>query len=190
MGELRQQGISHAVLGNLQRNVTEKMQDTVRAKKAVACLYYITGMGIEEIERAMGQFGAAFDGAAGPIRSVTGRTCDVLPMISRAAELLHAGVDLEQRTARLLLRLELGILGPAVDLARFAERGLDRSDYRRLCEAGMTTRETLAGAEDRVLLPLLGNDARKISILREALERWRTARPPGPPAPALPAYQQ
>jgi helicase len=190
MGELRQQGISHAVLGNLQRNVTEKMQDTVRAKKAVACLYYITGMGIEEIERAMGQFGAAFDGAAGPIRSVTGRTCDVLPMISRAAELLHAGVDLEQRTARLLLRLELGILGRAVDLARFAERGLDRSDYRRLCEAGMTTRETLAGAEDRVLLPLLGNDARKISILREALERWRTARPLGPPAPALPAYQQ
>jgi hypothetical protein len=190
MGELRRQGISHAVLANLQRNITEKMQDTVRAKKAVACLYYITGMGMEEIERAMGQFGAAFDGTAGPIRSVTGRTCDVLPMIARAAELLHAGVDLQQRTARLLLRLELGIQGAAVDLARFAERGLDRADYRRLCEAGLTAREALAGAEDRTLLPLLGNDIRKIAAVRDALERWRTARPPGPPPAALPAYQQ
>jgi helicase len=190
MGELQRQGISGAILANLQRNVTEKTQDTVRAKKAVVCLYYVSGMGMEEIERAMSQFGGAFDGAAGPIRSVTARTCDVLPMIARAAEVLHAGIDLQQRTARLLLRLDLGIQGPAVDLARFAGRALDRADYRRLCEARLTEREALTGADDGTLLRLLGNDARKVIVMREALERWRVARPPAPPAAALPAYQQ
>jgi replicative superfamily II helicase len=190
MGQLRAQGLSETVLANLQRNITAPGQDTVRAKKAVACLYYVSGMGMEEIERAMSQFGGAFDGVSGPIRSVTSRTCDVLPMIARAAQLLHAGVDLEQRVARLLFRLDLGIQGPVVDLARYAERTLDRADYRRLCDARMTEREALAGAEDRALLPLLGNDARKIIALRSAVERWRSARPPAAPAAALPAYQQ
>jgi len=188
--ELQQQGISHAILANLRRNVGEQMQDTARAKKAIACLYYVSGMGMEEIEHAMGQFGGAFDGAAGPIRSVTARTCDVLPMIARAAEVLHAGVDLQQRTARLLLRLDLGIPAPAVDLARYAGRALDRADYRRLCEARLTEREALTGADDGTLLRLLGNDVRKVAVVRDAVQQWSAARPLGPPAAALPAYQQ
>jgi hypothetical protein len=110
-------------------------------------------------------------------------------MIARAAEVLHAGVVLEQRSERLLLRLDLGIQSPAVDLARYAGRALDRADYRRLCEARMTERETLAGAEDRVLLPLVGNDPRKIAAVRDAIERWRSVRPVVPAA-ALPPYQQ
>lgn len=190
VGELQRQGISHAILANLRRNVTEKMQDTARAKKAVVCLYYVSGMSMEEIERSMGQFGGAFDGAAGPIRSVTARTCDVLPMIARAAEVLHNGVDLEQRTARLLLRIDLGIQGPAVDLARYAGRSLDRADYRRLCEARLTEREALTGADDATLLRLLGNDPRKVATVREAVRQWSAARPAGPPAAALPAYHQ
>ena len=94
-GQLRAQGISETVLGNLQMNVTARGQETARAKKATACLYYVSGMGMEEIERAMSQFGGAFDGSAGPIRSVTSRTCDVLPMIGRVAELLHPGLALD-----------------------------------------------------------------------------------------------
>jgi len=77
VGELQRQGICHAILANLRRNVTLQMQGTARAKKAVVCLYYVSGMSMDEIERAMGQFGGAFDGTAGPIRSVTARTCDV-----------------------------------------------------------------------------------------------------------------
>lgn len=190
MNELGRQGISRTILADLRRNMTEAMQDTVRAKKAVACLYYVSGMGMEEIERAMGQFGGAFDGAAGPIRGVTGRTCDVLPMIARAAEVLHAGVDLQERTERLLLRVSLGIQGPAVNLGRYVGSELDRADYRRLCEARLTEREALAGADDRTLLPLVGNDARKVAAVRDAIARWRAARPPAPPAAALPAYEQ
>jgi len=188
-GQLRVQGISETVIGNMHRNVTAAGQDTVRAKKAVACLYYVSGMGMEEIERAMSQFGGAFDGSAGPIRSVTSRTCDVLPMIGRVAELLHAGLELEQRVAKLVLRLDLGVQGPVVELSRYAERSLDRADYRRLCDARMTERDALATSEDNVLLPLVGNDRRKLAALREAVERWRRARPAAVAA-ALPAYQQ
>jgi len=54
----------------------------------------------------------------------------------------------------------------------------------------MTEREALPGAEDRTLLPLLGNDAGKVAALRDAVERWRAARPVAPPATALPPYQQ
>jgi hypothetical protein len=111
-------------------------------------------------------------------------------MIARAAEVLHAGIDLQQRTARLLLRLDLGIQGSIVDLARFAGRSLDRTDYRRLCEARLTESEALTAADDSTLLRLLGNDARKVVVVREALERWRVARPPAPPAAALPAYEE
>jgi helicase len=188
VAELRGQGVTHTILAHLGRNITQRAQDTVRAKKAVACLYYISGMGMEQIESAMGRFGGAFDGAAGPIRNVASRTCDVLPMIARAAEVLHAGIDLQKRTERLLFRLDHGVQGPAVDLARHAGRALDRGDYKRLCEAGMTTREALARADDGVLLALLGNDRQKLSAVRDAIERWRAVRPTAPPA-ALPAYQ-
>ncbi len=168
--ELQRQGISRTILANMQRRVSERGQDTVRAKKAVACLYYVSGMSMEEIERAMSQFGGAFDGSAGPIRSVTARTCDVLPMIARAAQVIHQGLNLEERTARILIRLDLGIQGSAVDLARYTGHELDRADYRHLCDARMTEREALTIADDAMLQRLLGNDARKVAIVRNAVE--------------------
>jgi helicase len=188
--ELQRQGIAHAVLASLRHNVTAKAQDTARAKKAVACLYYVSGLSMEEIEQAMSQFGGAFDGAAGPIRSVTARTCDVLPMIARAAQVLHQGLDLEQRIARLLIRLDIGIQGAAVDLARYAGHELGRADYGRLCGARLTERDSLMAADDALLLRALGNDPRKVAIVRNALEKWRAVRPAGPPPAPLPAYQQ
>jgi hypothetical protein len=188
--ELQRQGISHGILASMQRNIVERGQDTARAKKAVACLYYVSGMSMGEIEQAMSQFGGAFDGAAGPIRSVTARTCDVLPMIARAAQVIRQGLDLEQRISRLLIRLDLGIQGPVVELARHAGQELDRADYKRLCDSRLTERETLAATDDATLLRLFGNDPRRVASLHAALEEWRNARPAGRPVAALPAYEQ
>lgn len=170
--ELRRQTVSGSALAALRRNITAQAQETVRAKKAVACLYYVSGMAMEEVEHALTQFGGAFDGAAGPIRSVTSRTCDVLPMISRVAELLHEELDLSARTARLLVRLDLGIPGAAVDLARHAGRALDRGDYRRLVEAHLAEAEALMdeGNTDK-LEKILG--ALKVTAVRQAAQAWR-----------------
>jgi hypothetical protein len=72
-------------------------------------------------------------------------------MIARAAQIIHQSVDLQERTSRLLRRLDLGIQGPAVGLARFTGRSLDRSDYWRLCEARLTEPGALNAADDAAL---------------------------------------
>jgi hypothetical protein len=121
---------------------------------------------------------------------VTSRTCDVLPMITRAAQIIHQGADFQERVTRLLFRLDLGIQGAAVGLAQYAGRVLDRSDYHRLCEARLTEPERLNAAEDTALQELLGKDLRKVAAVRDAVRRWVANRREGPPAAALPGYQQ
>jgi hypothetical protein len=69
----------------------------MRAKKAVACLLWISGTPMSEIEEVLTRFGGRFDGAAGPMRSVRSRTADVLPTVAMVAQLLHSGLDLTQR---------------------------------------------------------------------------------------------
>jgi helicase len=190
IGELRRQGVSGRALGSLQQRAVDQVAITLRAKKAVACLYYVSGTEMGEIERAMTQFGGSFDGAAGPIRSVTSRTCDLLPMVSRVAELLHAGLDLADRPSRLTVRLEYGVGPDAVDLARHAGRALGRGDYLRLSGAGLTNADAINAAEDTVILGHLGNDAGKLRVVREFAEfvRERRARD-ATPAPALSPYR-
>jgi helicase len=186
--QLLHQGISRTILAFIERTSSQAAQAVVRAKKAAVCLYYISGVAMSEIENAVSQFGGGFGGSAGPIMSVTERTCDVLPTIARAAELLHPGLQLGDRAGGLVFRLAFGIQGPAVNLARYAERALDRADYKRLCDLRMTERERLAAAEDATLLPLLSNDARKLTALRAAIAKWSQARPRRPAA-SLPQYE-
>jgi helicase len=133
--ELRQQGIAERLLGALFRDVTDQHQPTLRAKKATACLLFISGQPMNEIERVLTQFGGAFGGAAGPIRSVASRTCDLLPVAARIAEILNPTLDLNDRVSRLTLRLTHGIPSAACDLARDVGAALLRGDYTRLVRA-------------------------------------------------------
>src|SRR5260370_9641649 len=110
-------------------------------------------------------------------------------MIARAAQIIRQGLDLQERTARLLLRLDLGIQGPAVGLARHAGRSLDRSDYWRLCEARMTEPEALAATNDAALQRLLRNDPRKVALLRQCARQVVANRPAGPTPAPLPAHR-
>ena len=168
--ELRQQGVPNSIFGNLQRDISEPHEGTLRAKKAVACLLYVTGRPMEEIERILTQFGGAFGGAAGPIRSVAARTCDLLPTAADIAEILHPGLDLADRVGRLIIRLDLGIAGPAVDLARHARTHLSRSDYARLLKAQLVSASTIQAAEDTAILACVDGDNGKLRVAREAAE--------------------
>jgi hypothetical protein len=111
-----------------------------------------------------------------------------LPTLARAAELLHPGLHLGERAGRLVFRLALGIQGSAVDLAPYTERTLDGADYRRLCDARLTGRDTLTAADDQTLLPLLANDPRKLAALRTAVAKWNLVRPVPATVP-LPPYE-
>jgi helicase len=187
-GELLRQGIPRALITFLQQ-LTNTGEATARAKKAAVCLYYVAGISMADMENAVSQFGGGFGGSAGPIMAVTERTCDVLPTMAKVAELLHPGLRLGDRTGSLLTRLAFGIQGPAVDLARHAERTLDRADYRQLCQSGLTNREALNAADDPTLLRLLKNDACKLIALRDALAKWSLVQP-RPRAVPLPVYEE
>jgi len=165
--ELRQQGIDPQLLGALFRDVSDEHQPILRAKKAVACLLFISG---SEIERQLTQFGGAFGGAAGPIRAVAGRTCDLLGVAARVAEILNPPLDLSDRVERLTLRLTYGIPGIACDLARESGAGLLRGDYTRLAAQNFCNPDRIAAASDEELLACLDNDKMKLRLVREAGE--------------------
>jgi helicase len=190
IGELQRQGVAQAALWSLQRHVSNQVTATLRAKKAVACLYYVSGTAMSEIERVVTQFGGSFDGAAGPIRSVGSRTCDVLPMVARVAELLHSGLDLSTRIGRLVIRLEYGVASEAVDIARHAGRDLGRGDYRRLVEAGLASAEAIDSALDAAILDQVDDDSGKLRAIRAFAESVRSRRKAdAAPMPSLGPYQ-
>jgi helicase len=170
----------------LHRAVADQHTGTLRAKKAVACLLWMTDYSLEQIEGILTQFGGAFGGAAGPVRAVASRTSDLLPTVTRVAELLHPGLDLSERQARLLVRLELGVPEGVVELALRAGSTLTRGDYLRLLRAGLTTVEAVERSEDDAVLDYLGGSEPKLRALREALRARPAQVPPVVAGPILP----
>jgi replicative superfamily II helicase len=171
--EIQRQGVPYGIMSALQRSVREKSQPILRAKKAVACLLWITDRPLAEIEGILTQFGGAFGGAAGPVRSVRARTCDLLPTVTRVAEILHPNLDLGHRLSRLLTRLEVGVPVALIDLASIAGNSLARGDYHNLLKAGLASIETLEKISDDELLLLLAGDAEKIRVVRNAIRTFR-----------------
>jgi helicase len=169
--ELRQQGVSARLLSSFQRFIVDSHQPTLRAKKAVACLMFISGRAMTEIEQILAQFGGGFGGVAGAVRSVGSRTCDILPTAARVAEILHPTLNLGDRVARLTVRLTIGIPGAAVDLAREAASSLLRGDYCRLAQAGLCEPLAISAAKDAQILECVDDDREKLAIVREAATR-------------------
>ena len=106
------QGVAQHVLHCLARDINEQHDRAARAKRAVAALAFVSGQEINEIERLLARHGGSFDGAAGPVRSVAARTCDLLGTAARVAEILHPELDFGDRIDRLALRLTLACQGP------------------------------------------------------------------------------
>lgn len=141
---------------------------TLRAKRAAACLYWMTDWPLQKIETTLTQHGG-FD-AAGAIRNVSARTRDLLPTVARVAELLHPGLDLGSVQRRLVVRLELGVPEQAVPLGLRAGGELSRADYLALLRAGLIDLEALRTAEDEAILPHIRDDQGKLAAIRRALE--------------------
>jgi len=186
--ELRRQAIPSPVLTSLTRFVEDQHMGTSRAKKAAACLLWISGRPISEIEKVMTQFGGAFDGAAGPIRSVSARTCDLLPSVARVASILHTGIDLGSRVTRLLTRLEVGVPAAAVEIAQFAGSRLSRGDYQQLIKANLNTAAAVEAASDDQLIACLGGNSERAEAVRDAARMFRDQEI-SPITPILPDYE-
>lgn len=189
VNELRPQLTGGAVLNAFRVEVQDAHTSTMRAKKSVSCLLFVSGRPMTDIERVMGQFGGAFGGSSGPIRSVASRTSDLVPTTARVAEILHPELDLEDRIRRLTTRLTLGIPSAAVDLAREAGTTLLRGDYCALANANLCDEASIAAASDATLLACLGDNTVKLTIVRDAAAAMQCRRQIAPVvAPVLEPY--
>jgi replicative superfamily II helicase len=188
--ELGGQGVPRSLLNALHRATNDDHQATLRAKKAVACLLFVSGRAMNEIEGVLTQFGGAFGGAAGAIRAVGARTCDLLPVAARVAEILHPTLDLNDRVGRLAIRLTYGLPAAAVDLARIAGTELLRGDYCRLANAGLCDPDKIHGATEEQLLVCLDGDRQKLAVVRDGGKRilQHRAQAAKPAVPVLEAY--
>ncbi len=167
----------------------DTLQPTLRAKKAVACLLYITDRPLTEIENTLTQFGGRLNGAAGPIKNVTSRTCDILPTVANIAALINPNLDLNNRVQRLLARLELGISANLVELGTRFGRILNRGNYLNLLKAGIETVEQFEDARESVLLTCFEDNREKLEQAKLALENYRPENPPIIIPPILPLYE-
>jgi hypothetical protein len=168
VAELQQQRIPFPVIAALQRWPIDAFTGLVRAKRAVACLLWMTAAPLAQVERTMTQFGGAPGGAAGPLRSTWARTVDVLPTVARAAEALHPALDLGEWLPHTLARLELGLPRETGDLALAAGSRLTRADYLALLRERLARAEDIDQAEDDTVLACVSNDHRKLAVVRQA----------------------
>lgn len=188
--ELQRQGIVSQILDSFHTHRTEQEQAAMRAKKAAACLLWITDTPLAEVENILARHGGGFGGVAEPIRSTRSRTQDILPVVARVAEIIHEGLDLSDRIARLSIRLEVGAPFSVVEIAEVLGSRLTRADYLVLNKIGMRTIENIEKATDEDLLVGLGGSASKLSEVREALLAYRNEeRESIPVIPLIPMYE-
>ena len=178
-GELQQQRIPNAVLRSLRSKADEYYVPALRAKRAVACLLFVTDKAMSDIEQIVVRHGGGNElGSAGAIRQITSRTCDVLPAVARIAEVLHSQLDLVERLNRLLVRLDVGLPSDAANLALHAGSQLTRGDYLALKQMDIIRIDQLETADDPIILQALSGDQSKLGIVREAVIKAKTPEKP------------
>lgn len=186
---LLHQGVPGRLLDRMGHSVRQAHDQVMRHKRAVACLLFVSGQEMAQIEQTLTQFGGAFGGAAGPVRSVAARTSDLLTTATRVAQLLHPALDLEERRGRLVVRLTHGVAGEVVALAQLAGTDLRRGDYRRLAAAGLCESGPIQAANDAAILDCVDQDPVRLEVVRRAAEELaRAAAAPAPTLP-IPAYR-
>jgi replicative superfamily II helicase len=162
LGGLQQQGVATRMLQIGARHVHTA---TLRAKKAMACLLWMSEHSRQEIEVTLMQH-MRENVAAGAVNSVRSRTQDLLPVVIAVAEIVR-DVDLADRQDDLILRLELGIPVDLLPLARVCRGRLTRSEYLGLRASGLGGVEAIGEAEVDDLADRLGGDKQRAKTVRD-----------------------
>lgn len=172
--ELYYQSIPEYVIQKLEITARDVYQAALRAKKIVACLLWITDHPMSQIEKLLTKHGLSWNGAAGPVRSVSARTCDILETVARIAKVIKKDLDLEERLPRLLTRLDVGVPANIIDIALHAGNRLSRADYQSLMKNDLFEIEKIEKISDKILLGHLNNDEEKLKIIRTAIHKHLT----------------
>lgn len=168
-GELVNQNIARNIIHRLINSVGDPKQAAARCKKIVACLLWISSKSLEEIEDVLTRHGGRFDGIAGPVRGITARTHDVLAIVARVAEIVHPTLKLQDRAAKLMVRLEVGIPSSVYELAKVIGTMFTRGDYIALLGANLSTVTSINEANDQTVLDALQQNTSKMELIRALL---------------------
>ena len=184
---LRSQNVDPIALHHLQRNVDSSQDVTKRAKRAVACLYWVSGKPITEIEEALTRHTGFIKDVAGAVRQVTSRTADLLDVVGKIAQHVHPEVDFSQRLRRLNIRLQIGISSQMTDVARVVGTLLSRGEYMRLEAVGLDSVDKIRNAEDEALVACFESDGPAKLVQLRFVMAPREEEPP--PLPVLEPYK-
>lgn len=172
VGGLQQEGVATRLL---QIGAREVPNVTLRAKKAAACLLWMSGRSRQEIEMHLMQH-MRENSAAGAVNQVRSRTIDLLPVVVSVAEILR-DVDLAEEQENLMLRLELGITPDLLGVARVLRGGLTRAEYLRLRGASLGAIDALARVSVDELAEHLASDKARAKGLLELVRAAEEATP-------------
>lgn len=172
LGHLRKESVPNGVITSLGRNIIKNHEQALRAKKAVACLLWVSDLPMSEIESVLTQFGQK-NGAAGAIRNVRSRVCDLLPIVGRIAEILYPSLALRTRITKLIIRLETGVTTDLVDIASKCGTKLTRGDYQKLHKAGIYSIDALEQAKDEQILACINQNMSKLKMIRDGVTSFR-----------------
>lgn len=165
---LTSNGVAPAAI-HAMRNAPSQGVAAARAKKTVACMLWVSGVSMAEIERFVMRHYFNKDASAA-IRQVVSRTQDVISTVGAMALEVHPEADISALAELLPSQLGLGVPGPAAALA-VAGADLRRADYVRLSHAKLGSFESVLAAEDATLLPLIGDSAARLATLRAAAQK-------------------
>ncbi|MGJ1419014.1 DEAD/DEAH box helicase [Sphingobacterium spiritivorum] len=151
------QGIAGNILNNYSKYSKDQIELTLKLKKTIACLLWITDKNANEIENILMQhhFNKS---AVGSIRSVVSRTCDLLPVVSSIVQILYPSVDISDSVSKLLVRLEMGVPSSIRDLAEKVKRTLNRGDYLELSKNGINSVDDFMEADEEKLVSILSKE--------------------------------
>lgn len=169
--ELQRQRVAGAAMTALQRAAPGQQHIAAkRAKKAVACLLWTTGIPAASFEPALMKHMKDRD-AIGPVRAVTSRTRDVIDTVIAIAREAHPEAELDALAELLPVQLELGVPANIVWLARTAGAAIPRQAYLNLSNRELTSPDAIHAATDEVLMECVGDRQEAIHSLRAWAEQ-------------------
>jgi replicative superfamily II helicase len=166
--EIKRQNIAHVIVNSFSKHAVQTADITSKSKKTIACLIWMSKTSIADIENILMQHNVSSD-AAGALRSVVARTCDVLPTVTAIAELIVGGQAIGDKMAKLLNRLELGIPADSLEISNILGKAISRGEYLQLLGQRILSSADFNAADEEVLLSILGKD--KLGICRDKIRK-------------------
>jgi helicase len=132
----------------------------LRAKRAAACLLFMSPEPLAQIEQNLMQHTIG-NSVAGPLRGVASRTRDVIGAVAQVAQFYGNDLGDDQEIEDLALRLEVGLPREVMEIARKLGTTISRGDYLKLRQAGLLTLDGISTVDEKILRSLVEPDVAK-----------------------------